>query len=165
MKPDLSTEFAGIRSPNPFWLASAPPTDRAVNVQRAFKAGWGGVVWKTLGIDPPVVNVNGPRYGFWQGDNRRVQGFSNIELISDRPIRINLREIAEIKAPVASMRGSHSAHTDASSGNITDTTTARSGHCALISAISLRLIRMGRSLISSMLLKPCTRRLSPCQKP
>lgn len=98
MKPDLSTEFVGIRSPNPFWLASAPPTDRAVNVQRAFKAGWGGVVWKTLGIDPPVVNVNGPRYGFWQGDNRRVQGFSNIELISDRSILSNLREIAEIKA-------------------------------------------------------------------
>ncbi|MHB1494614.1 MAG: NAD-dependent dihydropyrimidine dehydrogenase subunit PreA [Acidithiobacillus sp.] len=98
MKPDLSTEFIGIHSPNPFWLASAPPTDRAVNVQRAFKAGWGGVVWKTLGIDPPVVNVNGPRYGFWQGDNHRVQGFSNIELISDRSILVNLSEIAEIKA-------------------------------------------------------------------
>ena len=60
---DLRTDFVGIKSPNPFWLASAPPTDKEYNVVRAFKAGWGGVVWKTLGEDPHVVNVNGPRYG------------------------------------------------------------------------------------------------------
>ncbi|MCU0923678.1 MAG: NAD-dependent dihydropyrimidine dehydrogenase subunit PreA, partial [Burkholderiaceae bacterium] len=60
---DLRTEFLGITSPNPFWLASAPPTDKEVNVHRAFEAGWGGVVWKTLGEDgPPIVNVNGKRY-------------------------------------------------------------------------------------------------------
>lgn len=45
---DLSIEFCGIKAPNPFWLASAPPTDKAYNVVRAFEAGWGGVVWKTL---------------------------------------------------------------------------------------------------------------------
>lgn len=94
----LQSTFAGISSPNPFWLASAPPTDRAINVERAFAAGWGGVVWKTLGIDPPIVNVNGPRYGFWRGDNQRVQGFSNIELISDRAMGTNLEEIAAIKS-------------------------------------------------------------------
>ena len=60
---DLRTNFVGIKSPNPFWLASAPPTDKEYNVVRAFKAGWGGVVWKTLGEDPPIVNVTGPRYG------------------------------------------------------------------------------------------------------
>ena len=49
---DLRSNFAGITSPNPFWLASAPPTDKAYNVVRAFKAGWGGVVWKTLGEEP-----------------------------------------------------------------------------------------------------------------
>jgi len=43
---DLRSNFLGIKSPNPFWLASAPPTDRETNVVRAFKAGWGGVVWK-----------------------------------------------------------------------------------------------------------------------
>ena len=46
---ELCNEFLGIRSPNPFWLASAPPTDKAYNVNRAFEAGWGGAVWKTLG--------------------------------------------------------------------------------------------------------------------
>ena len=43
---DLTNNFVGIKSPNPFWLASAPPTDKAYNVNRAFEAGWGGVVWK-----------------------------------------------------------------------------------------------------------------------
>jgi dihydropyrimidine dehydrogenase (NAD+) subunit PreA len=95
---DLRTTFLGIRSPNPFWLASAPPTDRQVNVERAFRAGWGGVVWKTLGEDgPPVVNVSGPRYGAWHGPDRRLMGFNNIELITDRPLDINLQEIKAVK--------------------------------------------------------------------
>jgi len=58
---DLRSNFLGIKSPNPFWLASAPPTDKEYNVRRAYEAGWGGVVWKTLGEEgPPIVNVSGP---------------------------------------------------------------------------------------------------------
>jgi dihydropyrimidine dehydrogenase (NAD+) subunit PreA len=93
---DLSIDFAGIASPNPFWLASAPPTDKAYNVVRAFEAGWGGVVWKTLGEDPPVVNVSS-RYGAISYGGARVAGFNNIELITDRPLAVNLREIAQVK--------------------------------------------------------------------
>lgn len=95
---DLTTTFVGIQSPNPFWLASAPPTDKAYNVARAFEAGWGGVVWKTLGEDgPPLVNVNGPRYGACHAGDRRLIGFNNIELITDRPLDVNLREIKQVK--------------------------------------------------------------------
>jgi dihydropyrimidine dehydrogenase (NAD+) subunit PreA len=95
---DLTTNFAGIKSPNPFWLASAPPTDKEYNVVRAFKAGWGGVVWKTLGSEgPPVVNVNGPRYGAIFGADRRLLGLNNIELITDRPLEVNLQEIKQVK--------------------------------------------------------------------
>ena len=95
---DLSTIFAGIKSPNPFWLASAPPTDKEYNVRRAFEAGWGGVVWKTLGLEgPPVVNVNGPRYGAIWGADRRLLGLNNIELITDRPLEVNLQEIKSVK--------------------------------------------------------------------
>lgn len=93
---DLRSNFVGIKSPNPFWLASAPPTDKAYNVVRAFKAGWGGVVWKTLGMDPPIVNVSS-RYGATSYNGTRVAGFNNIELITDRPLEINLREIKEVK--------------------------------------------------------------------
>ncbi|WP_439600840.1 NAD-dependent dihydropyrimidine dehydrogenase subunit PreA [Devosia sp.] len=95
---DIRNNFVGIKSPNPFWLASAPPTDKAYNVERAFKAGWGGVVWKTLGEEgPPVVNVNGPRYGAIWGADRRLLGFNNIELITDRDLQKNLQEIKQVK--------------------------------------------------------------------
>src|SRR5208282_4896649 len=95
---DLRTDFLGIKSPNPFWLASAPPTDRKVNVERAFRAGWGGVVWKTLGeAGPPVVNVSGARYGAIHGPDRRLIAMNNIELITDRDLEINLAEIKEMK--------------------------------------------------------------------
>ena len=95
---DLKTNFCGIKSPNPFWLASAPPTDKEYNVRRAFEAGWGGVVWKTLGVEgPPIVNVNGPRYGAVWGADRRLLGLNNIELITDRPLEINLEEMTRVK--------------------------------------------------------------------
>ena len=94
----LATEFLGIRSPNPFWLASGPPTDKEYNVRRGFEAGWGGAVWKTLAEDgPPLVNVNGPRYGAVWGADRQLLGLNNIELITDRPLELNLREIKAVK--------------------------------------------------------------------
>src|SRR6056297_718737 len=74
---DLTTNFLGISSPNPFWLASAPPTDKEYNVRRAFEAGWYGVVY---------------------GADRRVLGLNNIELITDRPLEVNLEEMARVKA-------------------------------------------------------------------
>lgn len=91
---DLSVNFAGICCPNPFWLASGPPTNCGEQIMRAFDAGWGGAVWKTIG--EPIVNVSS-RYSaiHWQG--QRIMGFNNIELISDRPIETNLREITEVK--------------------------------------------------------------------
>ncbi|MEM8652805.1 MAG: NAD-dependent dihydropyrimidine dehydrogenase subunit PreA [Pseudomonadota bacterium] len=95
---NLKTSFLGIESPNPFWLASAPPTDKEYNVRRAFDAGWGGVVWKTLGEEgPPIVNVNGPRYGAVFGADRRLLGLNNIELITDRDLFVNLEEMKRVK--------------------------------------------------------------------
>ncbi len=91
---DLSIEFAGIRSPNPFWLASAPPTNTGEQVMRAFEAGWGGAVWKTLG--DPIVDTSSRFAGLDVGGQRMV-GFNNIELITDRPLEVNLREIREVK--------------------------------------------------------------------
>ncbi len=93
---DLRCEIGGVKSPNPFWLASAPPTDKAYNVERAFRAGWGGVVWKTLGEDPPIVNT-ASRYGAISFNGQRMAGFNNIELITDRPLDVNLREIKQVK--------------------------------------------------------------------
>jgi dihydropyrimidine dehydrogenase (NAD+) subunit PreA len=92
---DLTTVFAGrIRSPNPFWLASGPPTNCGEQVMRAFDAGWGGAVWKTLG--EPIVNV-ASRYSSVDLNGVRMMGLNNIELITDRPLDVNLRELAEVK--------------------------------------------------------------------
>src|SRR5215216_7858103 len=67
MAPDLSTTFTGIRFRNPFLLSSAPPTESESNIVRAFEAGWGGVVTKTIGLHP-VVNVLGPKTKFLRAD-------------------------------------------------------------------------------------------------
>lgn len=91
---DLRINFAGIESPNPFWLASAPPTNSGYQVQRAFEAGWGGAVWKTLG--DPILNVSS-RFAAVNFNGQRVAGFNNIELITDRPLEVNLKEIYETK--------------------------------------------------------------------
>jgi dihydropyrimidine dehydrogenase (NAD+) subunit PreA len=91
---DLSINFAGIYSPNPFWLASAPPANTGGQIMRAFDAGWGGAVWKTLG--DPIVNVSS-RFGGIDYANSRMMGLNNIELITDRPLEVNLKEIYEVK--------------------------------------------------------------------
>jgi dihydropyrimidine dehydrogenase (NAD+) subunit PreA len=93
-KPTLETTFAGIPCLNPFWLASAPPTNTGEQVMRAFDAGWGGAVWKTIG--EPITNVSS-RYSSIDYGGVKMMGLNNIELISDRPIETNLREIAEVK--------------------------------------------------------------------
>src|SRR6516162_8772347 len=91
---DLRVKFCGIESPNPFWLASGPPTNTGGQVMRAFDAGWGGAVWKTIG--EPIQNTSS-RYASIDLNGVKMMGLNNIELISDRPIEVNLREIAEVK--------------------------------------------------------------------
>ena len=104
---DLSTEFTGIRFPNPFLLASAPPTESESNIRRAFDAGWGGVVTKTIGMHP-VVNVRGPKTKFPRigADGRLSMAKStdssvvaswNWELISDKPIDWWIGKLSAIK--------------------------------------------------------------------
>ncbi len=93
--PDLRINFCGVHAPNPFWLASAPPTNSEYQVRRAFDAGWGGAVWKTLGHEP-IVNVSS-RYASVDYDGRKIMGLNNIELITDRTLEVNLKEIARVK--------------------------------------------------------------------
>jgi len=91
---ELGVKFCGVTSPNPFWLASGPPTNTGGQVMRAFDAGWGGAVWKTIG--EPIVNTSS-RYGAIDLAGVKMMGFNNIELISDRPTETNFREIYEVK--------------------------------------------------------------------
>src|SRR3954466_9423757 len=63
MSAHRSVHFTGLDFGNPFLLASAPPTESESNILRAFDAGWGGVVTKTIGLHP-VVNVVGAKAKF-----------------------------------------------------------------------------------------------------
>jgi dihydroorotate dehydrogenase len=95
--PDLSVTFTGIRFENPFLLSSAPPTESEGNILRAFEAGWGGVVTKTIGLHP-VVNVAGPKTKFLRyypesnalsmnkGRGGQLVASWNWELISDKTL-------------------------------------------------------------------------------
>ena len=91
---NLEIDFCGIKAPNPFWLASGPPTNSGLQVQKAFEQGWGGVVWKTIGA--PVLNVCN-RYGTIDYRGSKIIGLNNVELISDRSVEVNLKEIREVK--------------------------------------------------------------------
>jgi dihydropyrimidine dehydrogenase (NAD+) subunit PreA len=95
---NLHNQLCRHPSPNPFWLASAPPTDKAYNVNRAFEAGWGGVVWKTLGeAGPPIVNVNGPRYGALLTPGPAPDGLQQHRAHHRPRPGLNLKEITEVK--------------------------------------------------------------------
>src|SRR2546427_10965751 len=94
---DLSTTFTGLTFRNPFLLSSAPPTESESNILRAFEAGWGGVVTKTIGLHP-VVNVVGPKTKFLSADansprlsmkkrpGAALHSSWNWELISDKTL-------------------------------------------------------------------------------
>ncbi len=108
MARDLSCTFTGLRFPNPFLLSSAPPTESESNILRAFEAGWGGVVTKTIGMHP-VVNVKGPKTKFLRaqpetgalsmnkGRAGALHSSWNWELISDKPLDWWLPRIERIK--------------------------------------------------------------------
>lgn len=91
---DISINFAGIKAPNPFWLASGPPSNSAYQVMRAFEKGWGGAVWKTMGV--PTINVSS-RYSGIDYHKNRLLGMNNIEVISDRRLSENLKDIEIVK--------------------------------------------------------------------
>jgi dihydroorotate dehydrogenase len=105
---DLNTTFTGLKFENPFLLASAPPTESDANIIRAFEAGWGGVVTKTIGLHP-VANVKGPKTKFLRAENngtrlsmnRRpdttLMASWNWELISDKPLDWWIGKLARIK--------------------------------------------------------------------
>jgi dihydropyrimidine dehydrogenase (NAD+) subunit PreA len=108
MSADLSVSFTGLAFENPFLLSSAPPTESESNILRAFEAGWGGVVTKTIGLHP-VVNVRGPKTKFLRSEvatsaisMRKRPGTAlhsswNWELISDRPLDWWIPRIERIK--------------------------------------------------------------------
>lgn len=94
---DLTMDFCGLRLPNPFLLASAPPTANASMIKRAFTLGWGGAVTKTIPPDGMVITDVSPRLKALCNNNETIIGLENIELISRKPLSLWLDEIRDIK--------------------------------------------------------------------
>ena len=92
---DLSVDFAGMHFPNPFMLASAPPTRTAEMIKRGFSAGWGGAVTKSIALDP--AKDLQPRLQSLRHRKRNI-GMENVELSTQLTVGDWQQEIASIKA-------------------------------------------------------------------
>jgi dihydropyrimidine dehydrogenase (NAD+) subunit PreA len=96
-KVNLAVDFCGVRFPNPFVLAAAPPTDSAEMIARGFDAGWGGAVVKTLGLEHVEVNLVSPMMEGLRYEDKNLIGLENIDLISNRKLNEVLPEVADLK--------------------------------------------------------------------
>src|SRR5690349_24839603 len=98
LRPSLAIEVNGLKFKNPFVLGSGPPGTNGRVIARAFDAGWGGVVAKTISLDSSKVINTAPRYGKLKSrEKNEVVGFENIELISDRPFETWIDELRQLK--------------------------------------------------------------------
>jgi dihydropyrimidine dehydrogenase (NAD+) subunit PreA len=94
---DLSVDFCGRRFKNPFLLSSSPVSNSAEMVEKAFEAGWGGVVFKTLNSDRLAIIHPSPRMHYVNYGSKRAIAYQNVEQISDRPLKHNLLEFLYLK--------------------------------------------------------------------
>lgn len=97
-RADLSVTFCGIKCPNPFMLSSSPVGNHAEMCARAYDAGWGGIVYKTLGLEESFkVVMPSPRLNAYHSGAKRFIGLQNAEQITDRPIKDNIADLIYLK--------------------------------------------------------------------
>lgn len=84
--PSLAVTVRGIRLPNPFLLASAPPTASIQGIRKALAMGWAGAALKTITPSPESIRDASPRFAAHRDAHGRVIGFENIELLSRVPV-------------------------------------------------------------------------------
>jgi len=96
--PSLEVDFCGVKFPNPFCLSASPVGNTYEMCARALDMGWGGVVYKTVGLDYEVTITHpSPRLNVMNRGPQKVVGLQNVEQISDRPTDANFRDIAKLK--------------------------------------------------------------------
>ncbi len=108
---DLSIDFCGVHCENPFFLSSSVVGSNYDMVARAFRMGWAGVAWKTIGAFVP--DEVSPRFDALCKEALPFVGFKNIEQISEQPLQANLEYLHRLKADfptkvlIASIMGRH----------------------------------------------------------
>ena len=95
IKKDLSIDYLGVKCENPFFLSSSPVGGNYDMVAKSFRAGWGGVFFKTIGIF--VADECSPRFDNVKKEDTPWLGFKNMEQISDKPTERNFEFLARLK--------------------------------------------------------------------
>lgn len=110
-RKDLSIEFCGVKCENPFFLSSSPVGNNYDMCAKALESGWGGIVFKTVGIYIP--NEVSPRFDAAIKESTPFTGFKNMEQIAEHPLDWNLEQMRKLKKNypnkvlVASIMGSN----------------------------------------------------------
>mgnify|MGYP000944172152 CR=1 FL=1 len=92
---DLSITFMGVKFPNPFCLSASPVGNCYDMCAKAYKLGWGGVVFKTIGFF--IADEVSPRFDKLSKEGTPFVGFKNMEQIAEHPLEQNLKDIARLK--------------------------------------------------------------------
>ena len=94
---DLSIEFLGVKFPNPFCLSSSPVGNCYGMCAKAYEAGWGGVVFKTIGPKHYLIDEVSPRFDALAKEGEPFVGFKNMEQIAEHPLEENLADLRRLK--------------------------------------------------------------------
>lgn len=94
-KPSLAIDFCGVHCENPFFLSSSCVCSNYEMVSKAFKMGWGGVAFKTIGVE--AMKEVSPRFSAVRKDGTPFVGFKNLEQISDHEMDVNFEVLRRLK--------------------------------------------------------------------
>ena len=97
IKKDLSVTFLGVKFDNPFCLSSSPVGNCYDMCRKAYKVGFGGVVFKTIGPKSYVIDEVSPRFDKLNKENTPFVGFKNMEQIAEHPLEENLADLTRLK--------------------------------------------------------------------
>ncbi len=95
LKRDLSVTFCGVKFENPFCLSSSPVGNCYDMCAKAYDAGWGGIVFKTIGFF--IANEVSPRFDILRKEGTPFVGFKNMEQIAEHPLEENLATLKRLK--------------------------------------------------------------------
>ena len=101
---DLSIDFLGFPCKNPFFLAASPVARTGEMVSRAFEAGWGGVVTKSISLDQDLPDHGlSPRFVGMRSGGSEIQlqktytGLGNIDFRIDNSVQQTFDGFAQAK--------------------------------------------------------------------
>ena len=91
----LKISMFGFELENPFFLSSSVVSSNYEMISNAFNAGWAGVAYKTVTyID---IHEASPRYSAIKDENGNIQGFKNIEQLSQHTVEDDCEIFKKLK--------------------------------------------------------------------